>query len=82
MFLAWVILALFLFGLGHLTHAGTGFETAGFVTATDQEAEAGYFAVGADAMLVVKPGAGLQRWLKEHSGQRVRLVLEPDTSEH
>ena len=81
MFLAWVILALFLLGLGRLTQAGATFQTGGFVTATDEEAEAGYFAVGADAMIVVKQGAGLQRWLKEHSGQRVRLVFEPDPTE-
>lgn len=77
MFLAWVMLALFLLGLGRL-HAGDEIETGGFVTATAQEADEGYFAVGGDAMVVVKPGSGLQRWLKSHSGLRVRLVLSPD----
>ena len=80
MFLAWVMLALFLLGLGRL-HAGDEIETGGFVTATAQEADEGYFAVGGDAMVVVKPGSGLQRWLKSHSGQRVRLVLSPDAVE-
>ena len=81
MFLGWIILALFLFGLGRLTYAAGTFATGGFVTATDEEADAGYFAVGSDAMIVVKQGAGLQGWLKAHSGQRIRLVLEADPAE-
>jgi hypothetical protein len=80
MFLAWVMLALFLFGLGRLTHAGQDLETSGFVTATDQEATDGYFSIGADAMMVVKPGSNLQRWLKGQNGRRVRLVLAPDSA--
>ena len=55
---------------------------AGFVTATDQEASEGYFAIGGDAMVVVKPGSGLQRWLKTHSGQPIRVTLEPATPEN
>ena len=77
LFLAWVMLALLLLGLGRFTHATANMETTGYLTATDQEAEDGYFAVGSDAMLVVKQGSGLQRWLKTHTGQRVRLVLTP-----
>jgi hypothetical protein len=80
MFLAWLTLALLLLALGRLTHAGDEMEVAGFVNATVQEADEGYFAVGGDAMVVVKQGSGLQRWLKSHSGQRVRLVLTADTS--
>jgi hypothetical protein len=34
--------------------------------------------VGADAMVVAKSGSGLQRWLRAHSGQRVRITLEAD----
>ena len=78
MFFAWLTLALLLFALGRLTHAGEQIEVAGFINATDQEADEGYFAVGGDAMVVVKQGSGLQRWLKSHSGQRIRLVLAPD----
>jgi hypothetical protein len=75
LFLAWLTLALLLLALGRLTHAVTQMEVAGYVNATDQEADDGYFAVGSDALIVVKQGSGLQRWLKSHSGQRVRLVL-------
>ena len=78
LFLAWVTLALLLLGLGELSRAGEALEIAGFVNATDQEAAEGYFAVGSDAMLVVKPGSGLQYWLKLHSGQRVRLSMAPE----
>ena len=79
MFLAWLTLALLLFALGRLSHAGDQMEVAGFVSATAQEADEGYFAVGNDAMVVVKQGSGLQRWLRGHSGQRIRLMLAPDT---
>ena len=79
MFLAWLVLAFLLLALGRLTPAGEQIEVAGFITATDQEANEGYFAVGNDAMLVVKQGSGLQRWLRGHAGQRIRLTLTPDT---
>jgi hypothetical protein len=77
LFLAWVALALLLLGLGRLTHAAAGIETAGFLTATEQDAQDGYFAVGPDAVVVVKQGSGLQRWLRTHTGQQIRLALTP-----
>ena len=75
-FLAWLTLALLLFALGRLTRAGDELAIAGFVTATEQEASEGYFAVGGDTMVVVKQGSSLQRWLQLHSGQRIRVTLE------
>jgi len=75
-FLAWLTLALLLFALGRLSRAGDELAIAGFVTATEQEASEGYFAVGGDTMVVVKQGSSLQRWLKLHSGQRIRVTLE------
>ena len=60
--------------------AGDELAYAGFVNATDQEAIDGYFSVGDDAMVVVKQGTGLQSWLKAHSGQRIRITLEPDAT--
>ena len=80
-FLAWLTLALLLFALGRLTHAGDELSIAGFVTATDQEASEGYFAVGGDAMVVVKQGSRLQQWLKLHAGQRVQLTLDAGAPE-
>jgi hypothetical protein len=76
--LVWLTMALLMSGLGHLTHAGDQIEIAGFISATDQEADEGYFSVGGDAMVVVKQGSGLQRWLKSHKGQRIRLGLTQD----
>jgi hypothetical protein len=81
-FLAWLTLALLLLALGRFTHAGDELAFAGFVSATPQEASEGYFSVGADAMVVVKPGSGLQRWLAAHSGQRIRVTLEPAGAEN
>jgi hypothetical protein len=75
-FLAWLTVALLLLALGRLSHAGDALSIGGFVTATDQEASDGYFAVGGDAMLVVKPGTGLQRWMRMHAGQHVRVTVE------
>ena len=76
-FLAWLTLALLLFGLARFTSAGDELAIAGFVSATEQEASEGYFSVGGDAMVVTKQGTGLQRWLKAHSGQKIRITLEP-----
>ena len=81
-FLAWLLLALLLLGLGRMTRAGDEMSFSGFVTATDQEASEGYFAIGGDAMVVVKQGSGLQRWLKTHSGQAIRVTLEPARPEN
>jgi hypothetical protein len=75
-FLAWLTLALLLLALGRLSRAGDELAIAGFVTATEQDATEGYFAVGSDTMVVVKQGSSLQRWLKTHSGQRIRVTLE------
>ena len=80
-FLAWLTLALLLFALGRLSHAGDEMSIAGFVTATEQEASEGYFSVGGDAMVVVRQGTSLQRWLKVHGGQRVRLTVEAGAPE-
>ena len=76
-FLGWLFLALLLLGLGKMTRAGDQILFSGFVNATDQEASEGYFAIGSDVMVVVKPGSGLQRWLKTHAGQSIRVTLEP-----
>ena len=80
-FLAWLTLALLLFALGRLSHAGDEMSIAGFVTATEQEASEGYFSVGGDAMVVVRQGTSLQRWLKVHAGQRVRVTVEAGAPE-
>ena len=80
-FLAWLTLALLLFALGRLSHAGDETSIGGFVTATEQEASEGYFSVGSDAMVVVRRGTSLQRWLQMHTGRRVRLTVEAGAPE-
>ena len=80
-FLVWLTLALLLLALGRLSHAGDELSIAGFVTATEQEASEGYFSVGGDAMVVVRQGTSLQRWLKVHAGQRVRVTVEAGAPE-
>jgi len=69
-FLAWLTLALLLFGLGRFTGASDQLAIAGFLTATDQEASEGSFPIGDDGMVVVKQGTGLQRWLRAHAARR------------
>ena len=75
-FLAWLTVALLLLALGRLSRAGDELSIGGFVIATEQEAIDGYYAVGGDAMLVVKPGSSLQRWMRVHAGQPVRVTVE------
>lgn len=49
----------------------------GWLTATVQEAQEGYFALGLEAAIVAKPGSELHRWLSSHEGQRLELTLAP-----
>ena len=74
---ACLTVAFLLLGLGRLTSADDLLAIAGVVKATDQEASQGYFPVGDDALVVVKPGGGVQRWLEAHRGQKIRITLEP-----
>lgn len=73
-----VLLILLGFGLG--VYADPGWSLTGQVSATEQEAEEGYFALGSDTMLVAKPGSDLHLWLRGRLGQLVRITLVPDTS--
>ena len=75
-FLAWLTVALLLLALGRLSHAGDEMSIGGFVTATEQDASDGYFSVGGDAMLVLRQGSSVQRWMQMHAGQHVRVTVE------
>ena len=48
----------------------------GQVSATEQESDEGYFAVGSDTMIVAKPRSALHRWLQAHNSQQVRVTIE------
>jgi hypothetical protein len=50
----------------------------GRVSATEQESDEGYFAVGSETMIVAKPQSGLHQWLRAHNGQHVRVTIEVD----
>ena len=58
--------------------AGNGIELRGNLSANDTEREEGYIAIAQDTVLMVRPGSELHKWLKSHSGQSVRIVVEPD----
>jgi hypothetical protein len=78
--LAWIVFGFVLLGLGVRAHDGAAF--TGQVAATAQEADEGYFSVGQEQAIVVKPGTQLQQWLKSHTGQRVKITIEPDVDSH
>jgi hypothetical protein len=51
----------------------------GRVGATEQESQEGYFAIDNQTMIVVKPNTEFHAFLRARVGQRIRLVVEPDT---
>jgi hypothetical protein len=76
-----LVAAVLLIGLmlGLAVGAQEGFVLTGRVSATDQEADEGYFAIDQQTMLVVKPGSELHAYLRGQAGKRIRLVVEPAT---
>jgi hypothetical protein len=60
--------------------ANGGIELRGHLSANETEMQEGYFAVAQDTVLMVRPGSELHRWLKQHHGQTVRIVVEPSTT--
>lgn len=73
----WLLVGMATGALGHRALADDTASTRGMLGATQQEAEEGYFALGRDTMVVVKPGSPLHGWLKSHLGQDVRLTIAP-----
>jgi hypothetical protein len=73
---AWLTLALLLMGLG----VGRAFDkdetvVTVQVSAADHEVQEGYFALGEQATVMVKPGSDLFRFLSRQRGRKVRIVL-------
>jgi hypothetical protein len=64
--------------LGLSVAAQEGFSLAGRMSATDQEADEGYFAIDQQTMVVVTPGSDLHTFLRGLAGRRVRITIEPD----
>jgi hypothetical protein len=61
--------------------ANGGIELRGQLSANETEMQEGYFAVAEDTVLMVRPGSPLHRWLREHAGRTVRVVVEPAATE-
>lgn len=69
--------------LGFGVAAQEGFSLTGRLSATDQEADEGYFAIDQQTMIVAKPGSDLHAFLRGQVGRRVRITIEPEgESEH
>jgi hypothetical protein len=60
-----------------VVRANGGIELRGNLNANETEMQEGYFAVAQDTVLMVRPGSDLHKWLKDHQGQTVRIVVEP-----
>jgi hypothetical protein len=77
----WIVGALVVGALGGAAAVASQSVTlSGDLAATDQERDEGYFALGPDAMLAVKPGSSLHDWLRGRTGTRVRLTIEASPS--
>ena len=63
--------------LGWSVGAQEGFSLIGRLSATDQEADEGYFAIDQQTMIVVKPGSELHAYLRSQTGKHVRITVEP-----
>ena len=74
-----VVFGVVLLGVGRLVAQNDKIEVEAKVGATYQEADEGYFSFGQDTMVVTKQGSDLQRWLKAHVGQRMKVQFEPET---
>jgi hypothetical protein len=73
-----VVFGVVLLGIGRLIAQDDKIEVEAQVGATYQEADEGYFSFGQDAMVVAKQGSDLQKWLKAHVGQRMKVKFEPE----
>ena len=70
------LVGMFVAGMG--VAAQDGFSVGGRLSATDQEAQEGYFAIDQQTMIVVKPNSELHAYLRGKVGQRVRITVQPD----
>lgn len=78
---AWLVFALLLVGAS----IGRAFDSEETVltvqvNSADHELEEGYFALGEQGSVMVKPGSELYRFLSRHRGDRVKIVLTKSES--
>ena len=79
---AWMVLALFLVGIS-IGRAAEREKDETVVTvqvsSADHELQEGYFALGEQATVMVKPGSDLYQFLSRQRGKKVRIVLTEAT---
>jgi len=77
---AWLTLALLLVGLS-VGRAYDRDETVLTVqvSSADHELEEGYFSLGENATVMVKPGSDLYRFLARQRGHKVKILLQEST---
>jgi len=73
-----ILMLAILIGLS-IARAEDGFVVSGHVSATDSEVDEGYFGIGEETAIIARPGTGAHAWLKQHTGQRVRLTLSVES---
>jgi hypothetical protein len=73
---AWMVVALLLLGLS-IGRASDKDETVVTVqvNSADHEIQEGYFALGEQATVMVKPGSDLYQFLSRQRGRKVKIVL-------
>lgn len=73
---AWMVVALLLLGLS-IGRASDKDETVVTVqvSSADHEVQEGYFALGEQATVMVKPGSDLYQFLSRQRGRKVKIVL-------
>ena len=75
---AWMVLALFLVGIS-IGRAAEREKDETIVTvqvsSSDHEVQEGYFALGEQATVMVKPGSDLFQFLSRQRGKKVKIVL-------
>jgi len=59
-----------------MASAADGFLVRGPLSATDQESQEGYYAIGKELFLVTKPGSPIHDDLKRMVGKNVVVVVE------
>ena len=65
-----------LLGLG--VAAYDSIQVAGEASASESEADEGYFAIGQETTLLARPGSDLHKWMRSHIGQRLRITVQVD----
>jgi hypothetical protein len=77
---AWLTLALLLVGLS----VGRAFDREETsltvqVSSAEHEQEEGYFSLGENATVLVKPGSDLYRFLSRQRGRKIKIVFQEST---